>query len=577
MKCLKCGYEFSEGTFCPECGTPIDDATLKLKQEEIEKQEALAKEQRDLEITKAKAEQERLALERAEREIELARLNNEKIKLEQEQAQKKAEEDKIRAEQSSRTFNGVLYSSVEEMQNAKSKSEREAAEASHRKKVNLMAIWCLILSIVAILLGLTVVGAIATIIASIILGIFALKGKTEKKGCVIAGYIVDVLVIVALVLIVIWGNPLKDNSSNESDSVTDTRTNDDESEEDDERIDLYEIRDLSESELINELGFDKNDFGMYPDENNLAISYDVDGNIYIVIARDNKDDYEFCGLMIGDDLDSIDSSISKKFTYLGVYSTSGSDYIVYRDNKNENGYLRIEGSSRIVSINYFVTYEDITDMLDESEDMQTGDSEDDHEEEAVSTTPYDKDITGDYEMLIGQSFIYANIQWVSIQHDDYLYISIEGIDETGKEYIADGYLFECDGKYDCYFCYGNLKFMINVSGDTLDITTEDDPESYNREEKPIAYLFTGTYYKSYADVVGGSNDIYCVVAAPDGYVNFRTGPGTNYDIIMPIYNGEELLVTGSEGENSNWITVVYYDSNGIRYEGWVNQTQVKFE
>ena len=119
--------------------------------------------------------------------------------------------------------------------------------------------------------------------------------------------------------------------------------------------------------------------------------------------------------------------------------------------------------------------------------------------------------------------------------------------------------------------------MINVSGDTLDITTEDDPESYNREEKPMAYLFSGTYYKSYTDVVGGSNDVYCVVAAPDGYVNFRTGPGTNYDIIMPIYNGEELLVTGSEGGNSNWITVVYYDSNGIRYEGWVNQTQVKFE
>ena len=71
--------------------------------------------------------------------------------------------------------------------------------------------------------------------------------------------------------------------------------------------------------------------------------------------------------------------------------------------------------------------------------------------------------------------------------------------------------------------------------------------------------------------------MYCIVSAPDGYVNLRTGPGTNYEVILPIYNGEELLVVGAEGGNSNWIEVVYYPMSDARYEGWVNQTQVSYK
>ena len=40
-------------------------------------------------------------------------------------------------------------------------------------------------------------------------------------------------------------------------------------------------------------------------------------------------------------------------------------------------------------------------------------------------------------------------------------------------------------------------------------------------------------------------DYYVVVDAPDGYVNFRYGPGLEYGINFPIYNGEILHVTGT--------------------------------
>ncbi len=63
--------------------------------------------------------------------------------------------------------------------------------------------------------------------------------------------------------------------------------------------------------------------------------------------------------------------------------------------------------------------------------------------------------------------------------------------------------------------------------------------------------------------------IYSVtVSAPDGYVNFRTGPGTDYDIIMPINNGIELNVF-EESNNQRWLRI-FYDSRS----GWIAASQV---
>ena len=58
------------------------------------------------------------------------------------------------------------------------------------------------------------------------------------------------------------------------------------------------------------------------------------------------------------------------------------------------------------------------------------------------------------------------------------------------------------------------------------------------------------------------------VNAPDGYVNFRIGPGTNYSIITPINNGVELEVyeTDSSGK---WLKVYYNNQFG-----WVSKSQV---
>ena len=81
-----------------------------------------------------------------------------------------------------------------------------------------------------------------------------------------------------------------------------------------------------------------------------------------------------------------------------------------------------------------------------------------------------------------------------------------------------------------------------------------------------------------AAIDGGHNyqaaDFYVVVDAWDGYVNFRYGPGLEYGINFPIYNGEVLYVFET-AEN-------YYDDlpwGHVEYAGnygWISLTEVSY-
>ncbi len=63
------------------------------------------------------------------------------------------------------------------------------------------------------------------------------------------------------------------------------------------------------------------------------------------------------------------------------------------------------------------------------------------------------------------------------------------------------------------------------------------------------------------------NSLYKVeVTAPDGYVNFRTGAGADYEIISQISNGEILSVVSDDGK---WLQIEY---NGKT--GWIAASQV---
>ena len=97
-----------------------------------------------------------------------------------------------------------------------------------------------------------------------------------------------------------------------------------------------------------------------------------------------------------------------------------------------------------------------------------------------------------------------------------------------------------------------------------------------------------------AAIGGGYNyqdvDFYVVVDAPDGYVNFRYGPGMEYGINYPIYNGEVLHVFSTAdnyydglwwgqteyGGDWGWISLSQtsmIDNPYIEPETWVQETE----
>lgn len=67
---------------------------------------------------------------------------------------------------------------------------------------------------------------------------------------------------------------------------------------------------------------------------------------------------------------------------------------------------------------------------------------------------------------------------------------------------------------------------------------------------------------------------YLIVSAPDGYVNFREGPNTDYNVIMPIANGNQLELIDGDITRDRWVKVAYWIDGGWD-EGWVASSQVK--
>ncbi len=199
MKCIKCGFEFDEGIFCPECGTKCAEEP-ELTEEEKQRMADEEKAKMELELAKAKADQDRLVKEKAEKEAELLKQKNENLRIEQEMEARKAEAERQKQEELTRTFNGTVYNSVEEMNTAKMSYEQDLANKTALNKANKKALWSLILGIAAWPLLMTFIGWFPAMIASIVLGVIALKEKTEKRGLAIAGIIISLAFVVLIVV-----------------------------------------------------------------------------------------------------------------------------------------------------------------------------------------------------------------------------------------------------------------------------------------------------------------------------------------------------------------------------------------
>ena len=101
------------------------------------------------------------------------------------------EDERKIAERNIRTFNGKEYATLSDMQIAKDNYRAMEREYYHKKQVDKHVMWCLVCSLLMILLIPTVIGVFLAFAASMYCGVYALREKTNKKYVVVIGLVLD--------------------------------------------------------------------------------------------------------------------------------------------------------------------------------------------------------------------------------------------------------------------------------------------------------------------------------------------------------------------------------------------------
>ena len=170
----------------------------------------------------------------------------------------------------------------------------------------------------------------------------------------------------------------------------------------------------------------------------------------------------------------------------------------------------------------------------------------------------------------------------------------EYLDETGGDYaymdlpnsayIGNNYIFEdvsikeysdMDHPVITYEGIERIKNSDELRSSTENDDTETASDSAEKTEDERIAEEELRKEQEAADEYIDNNDYY-VVKAPDGYVNLRTGPGTEFQIITPVNNGEYLQSLGEQKPAANgkmWVKVAWWADGHV--EGWVIGSQVE--
>lgn len=352
MKCLKCGCEFEEGIFCPECGT--QNLMSNVNQEGLNSSE------------------------------EESALNN--------------------GNDGKRDTNSESVNAIEKKDEGINADEKQDNKQV-KKKGSTGEVLMLVLSIVALVFSCLGVGgciAIPILIISIVMLV-----KRKKKKTLWASVIIATLSLIISGFI--WGTTFFGQSIAESDtasengildkiwvgikttanygyeeeteekenSIDDTNTSENANNTIDnnqttdfsvnkQNLDAADYRNISEEELINSIGGTQNEYGIYPSIDN-PIFMCEDGYVKTIVL-DNDDEYSFLDLFLKDEI-----STDKCPLFNALYSESISNG-AYREYSGADGTVGIQFESDNSNIITAISW--VSAELENSADNQVSDNDD---------------------------------------------------------------------------------------------------------------------------------------------------------------------------------------------------------
>ena len=205
------------------------------------------------------------------------------------------------------------------------------------------------------------------------------KSREPKKGIgKKIGIAVGIVIVLWIVLSLIPSGKKETGEKQDAAAGTEVET---ESESqtaasEQEKTDLYTLRKATEEVLVDKFGWEKNEYGMYPDESNPMIMC-IDGSVYtITLTENNKEQYSFLGVSVGDNYQEAKAKLEKFYTYIDTYAQDGNRFSDSFSDK-EFGALSVDydmNTSEIKSIGYVAeeipgvqeveTEQDIADIVD---------------------------------------------------------------------------------------------------------------------------------------------------------------------------------------------------------------------
>lgn len=179
-------------------------------------------------------------------------------------------------------------------------------------------------------------------------------------------------------------------------------------------------------------------------------------------------------------------------------------------------------------------------------------------------------IIGALATLVVILLVVVIILFVKSRDDDTEDVAVNDIEVTSEDYSSDSDDSDVSDK---------TEEVVEEETEPEEEVVEEEPEPAKEEaaeeetdrvEEEI-HEEESEPQEEYVD-----NNDYYVVKAPDGYVNLRTGPGKEYDIITPIHNGEYIQSLNEKAKASNgktWVKVAWWADGHV--EGWVIGSQVE--
>lgn len=103
----------------------------------------------------------------------------------------------------------------------------------------------------------------------------------------------------------------------------------------DEIIDLYEYRMATEEVLLENLGYDPNEFGVYPSFDDMIITC-TEGSVYSIVLTDSSvGKYSFLGIQVGDDKEKVEEKLKDFCVFIDTMAVDGN---MFRDTYADNEY-----------------------------------------------------------------------------------------------------------------------------------------------------------------------------------------------------------------------------------------------